>query len=227
MNNKISFRLSRVPVLLSLASVSVGLALLAGCSSTPRTKGYDKFSNVTADAHDYARSTQRKQDNGQYAKADAISDHIGASLAETTGCFKIVSSTFQWGLLEPEVVFKGEGQDGTQALIVVPPVLEDKERFPTPAEVAGIQVFRIDEEAPFGPKLVRMLESMLGHTDLCVSFTRAPASEAKDTPVIGATALPIAAQRAIASAAPKKTEEVSVKAATGADETVHKASSEK
>lgn len=171
--------------------------LLSACSSAPRSKGYDKFSNVTATAHDFARDTQRRQDNGQYAKADAISEHIGASLSEA-GCFKIVSSTFQWGLLEPEVVFKGEGQDGTQALIVVPPTLEDKERFPTPAEVAGIQVYRIDEEAPFGPKLVRMLESMLGRSDLCVSFTRAPASETRDTPVIGATALPIS-QRALAS----------------------------
>jgi hypothetical protein len=183
-----------------LVSASVTLAsflLFSGCSSAPRSKGYDQFSHVTAEAHDYARSSQRKKDNDQFAKADAISEHIGASLADG-GCFKILSSTFQWGLLEPEVVFKGEGQDGTQALIVVPPAFEDRERFPTPTEVAGIQVYRIDEDAPFGPKLVRMLESMLGRTDLCVSFTRAPVSEGRDTPVISATALPVS-QRALAS----------------------------
>jgi hypothetical protein len=205
MSNSTSLRLLGVSII--FGALMLSSALLSGCSSMPRSKGYDKFSNVTATAHDYVRDTQRKQDNNQYAKADAISEHIGASLSDAS-CFKIVSSTFQWGLLEPEIVFKGEGQEGAQALIVVPPTLEDKERFPTPAEIAGIQVYRIDEEAPFGPKLVRMLESMLGRTDLCVSFTRAPASETRDTPVIGATALPVAAQRAIASkaaeAAPSK-----------------------
>jgi hypothetical protein len=146
---------------------------LSACSSAPYYKGYSSFPDGIRGAHDYARVSQNKTNKGRFAGAIQSVDELEKKLSSSE-CYRIVSANYQWGLLEPEAVFIGEAvnDSSSKAYIFVPPILDENRVYPTPADEKKYKVYRLDQDLPYGTRLLSLIEDVVGNGDYCVRFAK-------------------------------------------------------
>lgn len=152
------------------------------CSSVPRTKGYYNLTGPVETTHDRVRDEQRHLKN-QTDKLDAA--QILKNLDERyswSDCYRVSNMSSQWGLIEPEAIFETEAvfNAGHKALVVVPPLLDERKEFRTPQEAEKIAVFRLDQDAPHSTHLIREMNRIIGNREYCVqlSYVDDPKSDA-------------------------------------------------
>lgn len=155
--------------------------MFASCGSVPKSKNFASYNDETAFTHDYVRKSQKEAHNGKFAGTLRILNALQKKFSNDN-CYRIHSMTAQWGILEPEVIFTGEGVYGTRehVLIYVAPLLADKVDYPALQDDPTIRVYRLDVNAPHATSTIDILKQALHQADMCVQLHRIPDLQDRD-----------------------------------------------
>lgn len=161
--------------------VLISTFIFASCGSVPKSKNFATYNDETAFTHDYVRRSQKEAHNGKFAGTLRAMNALQRKFSNDN-CYRIHSMAAQWGILEPEVVFTGEGVFGTRehVLIYVAPLLADKVDYPALQDDPSIRVYRLDVNAPHANSTLDILKQALHQGEMCVQLHRIPDLQDKD-----------------------------------------------